>query len=160
MRGVNPVPDYLETVAGILEHDRDFTDREPVYSLDPEGSLFWIDRPASHLPIESVVAEPPLRGRSIKWPVRYARYRVNRSLATRANPFIGEVNAFGELALETLRQMASAHRRLEDHVRRLAQRSNSQYRHLAARIDELEAAVADLRGRLEAESPAGGGGAE
>lgn len=152
MRGVNPVPDYLDKVAGILADDRNFTDREPVYTLDPEGSLFWVDRPAAILPIGAVVPKPPEGQISPNWPGRYARYRLDRAVALRINDVIGDFNAFGDLALETIRQLAEAHRHLEDELRRLAQKNSREQRELLDEIAVLRSEVSALRRAADGET--------
>lgn len=145
MRGANPVPEYLESIAGILENDRDFTERDPVYAIDPEASLFSVEHPASTLPIPEVKIPERPAIRNVKGASERARYVADRTVGLRVNPSISRVNEFANLALEAMRRIATAERKLEEQVRRVTAAETESLRSLESRIEALEAEVSELK---------------
>lgn len=149
MRGNNSVADLLDTVDGILIEDADFTEREAVMVIDPEGDLFAVEFAAQLFPAPEVKLEAEnTQGKDPRQVTNFARDKLNRSVALRVNPAIKQINIFGGAVIDTLRRLVRSQRQVEDAVRRLSRKSRKDDAALLKRIEELESQVNDLRSQL------------
>ncbi len=145
MKGVSQVPDFLDEIAAILEYESDFTDRDPVYLIDPSGSEFGIEMVGTFPPVPPISVEPPGNVSLARDPRAFLRSVIKRELAPRLNRLIDQINdsighRTGALA-ESLRRLARSHRALERKVSALAQEQHSPRGHAADRITALEQKV-------------------
>lgn len=152
MRGNNSVADLLDTVGGILDEDRDFTDREPVMVIDPDGDLFAVEFAAQLFPAPEVRPEPDQgQRRDPRQVSNFARDKLNRAIALRVNPAIERINVFGGAVVDSLRRLAKSQRHVEEAVRRLSRKTHRENAELRTRIEKLEGEIADLKARPESE---------
>ncbi|MER3396179.1 MAG: hypothetical protein C4318_04335 [Acidimicrobiia bacterium] len=145
MRGVNQVSDFLEEIGEILEHEPNFTERDPVYLLDPTGTEFGIEMALSVPQVPRLHQESVFEHSPIKDPVMFLRRLVNRTVSLRVNPLVDQINesiavSTGALA-ESLRRIARSHRHLEARVAALARERHSLAGSAGDRITALEQKV-------------------
>ncbi len=145
MKGVNQVPDFLDEIAAILEYESDFTDRDPVYLIDPTGSEFGIEMVGTFPPVPRIPVDPPGKVSLTREPRAFLGAALRRGLAPRLNRLIDQINdsighRTGALA-ESLRRLARSHRALEKKLSALAQEQRSPRGHAADRITALEQKV-------------------
>ncbi len=145
MKGVNKVPDFLDDIAAIIDFEPDFTDRDPVYLIDPTGSEFGIEMAATVAPVPKLTIEPVLESSPLRDPLTFIRRLINRTVALRMNPLIDRINdsiglRTGALA-ESLRRLSKSHRRLEARVAALVREHRSPTGATADRILALEQKV-------------------
>lgn len=156
MRGTNSVADLLDTVEGILDEDRDFTDREPVMIIDPDGDLFAVEFAAQLFPAPEVGLETDRgQARDPRQVSNFARDKLNRAIALRVNPAIARINVFGGAVVDSLRRLARSQRHIEDAVRRLSRKTRREDAELRIRIEMLESEIADLKAGLGREGSGG-----
>lgn len=149
MRGNNSVADLLDTIEGILEEDGNFTDREPVMVIDPDGDLFAVEFAAQLFPAPEVrLEEGQGQTRDPRQVSNFARDKLNRAIALRVNPAIERINIFGGAVIDSLRRLARSQRHVEDAVRRLAKSTHRENAELQDRIAKLESEVSSLRTEL------------
>lgn len=152
MRGNNSVADLLDTVEGILDEDRDFTDREPVMIIDPDGDLFAVEFAAQLFPAPGIELESQhVQPRSPRQAANFARDKLNNAIALRVNPVLERINIFGGAVVDSLRRLARAQRHAEDAIRRLSRKTHKENAELRMRIEKLEGEIADLKARSESE---------
>lgn len=146
MRGTESVADLLDTVEGILDEDRNFTDREPVMIIDPNGDLFAVEFAAQLFPAPEVKLEASRGQKPDPRQARnFAREKLNRAIALRVNPAIERINFFGGAVVDSLRRLAKSQRQVEDAVRRLSRKTHRGNAELRNRIERLEDEIANLK---------------
>lgn len=165
MKGARKVPDFLDRVASVLAQRPSFTEREPVYLIDPTGSEFGIELASTVEPIPRVAEEPQPPKSLLERPVVSALKGIYRTLAPRLNRIVDSTNRAMSLRTsylqESMRRLAVAQRSLEDRVEKLeTDRSSTResQRELPVRegthtlsnhLESLEERVAALEARLE-----------
>jgi hypothetical protein len=142
MKGVNQVPDFLDEIGAILDYEADFTERDPVYLIDPTGSEFGIEMAGTIAAVPRLHVEPVLEQSPVRDPLMFVRRIVNRTVALRLNPIIDRINEsvglrVGALA-ESLRRLATSHRNLEDRVAALSRERRAPTGSSKDRITALE----------------------
>lgn len=165
MKGARKVPDFLDRVASVLAQRPSFTEREPVYVIDPTGSEFGIELASTVEPIPRVAEEPQPPKSLLERPVVSALRGIYRTLAPRLNRIVDSTNRAISLRTghlqESMRRLAVAQRSLEDRLEKLETERSSvraPQRQLAdpevadtisKHLESLEERVAALEARLE-----------